>query len=177
VKAVAVHHTVSSNDYSRSQAPGIVLAICQYHRNGNDWNDIGYNALVDRFGTLYEGRAGGLRKNVIGAHAEGYNDSTAGISVIGNHVDLGASNGARRSVSKYIAWKLDAVGKQAEGRTTLVSGGGETNRYPAGKRLRLPRVFGHGTVGITSCPGGALADQLSGIRAKAQRIQDAHAAP
>ncbi len=175
VKAVAVHHTVSSNDYSAAQAPGIVLAICRYHRNGNGWNDIGYNALVDRFGTLYEGRAGGLRKPVIGAHAEGYNAQSAGISVIGNHVDVGASAKARQSIARYIAWKLDAIGKEAEGHATLVSGGGETNRYAAGRRVRLPRVFGHGTVGITACPGAALARQLSAIRARAQRIQDAHA--
>ncbi len=174
VKAVAVHHTVSANDYTRSEVPGMVLAICRFHRNGNGWDDIGYNALVDRFGRLIEGRAGGLRKPVIGAHSEGYNAQSAGIAALGNHSDHLLTGDAERSISRYIAWKLDAVGRKAKGRTTLVSRGGESNRYPRGKRIRIARVFGHGKVGLTSCPGARINGELDDIRARAQRIQNAH---
>ena len=174
VKSVAIHHTVSTNTYSRSQAKGIVLSICQYHRNGNGWNDIGYNALVDRFGRLYEGRAGGLRKSVVGAHAAGYNSQTAGIAAIGNHSDVSIERKPRAKLARYAAWKHSINGHRSKGRTTLVSRGGDTNRYPTGTRFRAPRILGHRDLGTTACPGEKLYVDLDWIRTRAQRIQNNH---
>jgi hypothetical protein len=68
-----------------------------------------------------------------------------------------------------LAWKLNAHGLRARGRVTLRSGGGDQNRYPAGKEIRVGRIFGHGRVGKTSCPGGALKNQIDALRNAAQR--------
>ncbi|HYN91777.1 MAG TPA: N-acetylmuramoyl-L-alanine amidase [Thermoleophilaceae bacterium] len=165
VKAVQVHHTVSLNDYTRAEAPQIVLAICRYHRNSNGWNDIGYNALVDKYGTIYEGRAGGLDQAVVGAHAQGFNSQTAGIANIGDYSTVGASQKALASTAAYIRWKLTVHGEPLSGPVTLTSSGGSASRYAAGTRVTLERVIGHRDTGKTACPGEALYSQLGDIRA------------
>jgi hypothetical protein len=165
VEAVHVHHTVSLNDYTPEEAPQIVLAICRYHRNSNGWNDIGYNALVDKYGTIYEGRAGGLDKAVIGAQAQGFNAQTAGVANIGDYTSVGASDAALAATAGYIRWKLTVHGQPLSGPVTLTSAGGSASRYPAGAHVTVDRVLGHRDTGKTACPGDALYAQLDDIRA------------
>ena len=169
VKAAVIHHTVTANDYSPQEAPGIVLGICRYHRNGNGWNDIGYQALVDRFGTLYAGRAGGLAKPVVGAQAQGFNAQTTAIASIGTHTKLPITPEAKASIVNYLAWRMSVAGLQAIGKTTLVSAGGELSRYRKGRRVKLKKVIGHGTIGLTACPGDALERQVPQIRHAVQK--------
>ena len=169
VKAAVVHHTVTTNNYSRSQAKGIVLGICRFHRNGNGWDDIGYNALVDRFGTIYEGRDGGLGQPVVGAHAQGFNSQTTGVASIGDHSNVRATAAARRGFVHFLSWKLPHHGTKAKGKTVLVSGGGSANRYPAGRRVRKYRIMGHRSVGHTACPGNRLNAYVDDLRGRTQR--------
>ncbi|HEX2436053.1 MAG TPA: N-acetylmuramoyl-L-alanine amidase, partial [Solirubrobacterales bacterium] len=159
-----------------AEAPGIVLGICRFHRNGNGWNDIGYNFLVDRFGDVYAGRSGGVRKAVVGAHAQGFNSQTTGVASIGTHTNDPITDAAEDAFVDVIAWKLALHGTKAGGRTRLVSGGGSVNKFPSGKKVRVTRVFGHGRVNETACPGGRLKKALERIARRAQaRIESSGA--
>jgi len=164
VEAAFIHHTASANDYTRTEAPDVVLGICLFHRNTNGWNDIGYNFLVDRFGRLYEGRAGGTDQPVIGAQAQGYNAQTTGIANLGTYSQVRQSGAALRAIASLIRWKLPLHGAPTSGPVTLTSAGGPTNRFPAGRSVRLQRVIGHRDTGATACPGEALYAQRPALR-------------
>ena len=164
VRAAFVHHTVNSNAYTRAEAPSVVLGICRFHRNTNGWDDIGYNFLVDRFGTIYEGRAGGIDQPVVGAQAQGYNAQSTGVANLGTFTSVRQSPEALRAMARLIRWKLPLHGAPTAGTTTLVSAGGSSNRFPAGRAVALQRVIGHRDTGATSCPGEALYAQLPELR-------------
>jgi uncharacterized protein with LGFP repeats len=170
VQAAVIHHTVNANDYSAAEAPSIVLGICRFHVFGNGWNDIGYNALVDRYGTLYEGRAGGLKRPVVGAQAQGFNSQTTSIASIGDHTSEAPTPEAQRSIIRFLAWKLGVNrATPATGTVQLTSAGGSESRYPAGTAITVPRVLGHTTLGLTACPGGAMIPLVPQIQAAVQK--------
>jgi len=163
-----VHHTVSTNDYSVREAPQVVRAIQHYHRNTLGWDDVGYNFLVDRFGTIYEGRGGGVESAVVGAQSQGWNSVSFGVASIGTHTTARVSPTTFEAIAQTVAWKLGVHGVPVEGEVTLTSaGGGGSNRHAAGKRVRFDRISGHRDACSTSCPGNALFAQLPALRSRA----------
>jgi 5-hydroxyisourate hydrolase-like protein (transthyretin family) len=164
VKAVFVHHTVTTNSYSPEDVPAMILSICRYHRNSNGWDDIGYNYLVDRFGHLWEGRAGGIDRAVVGAQAAGYNSETSGIANLGTFSDVPETDAALDAMAKLIRWKLPLHGKPTAGQVTVTSHGGSSNRYRPGAEVTIDRVSGHRDVDATACPGATLYSQLDELR-------------
>jgi hypothetical protein len=170
VQAAVIHHTVNANDYTPEEAPSIVLGICRFHVYANGWNDIGYNALVDRYGTLYEGRAGGLKRPVVGAQAQGFNSQTTSIASIGDHTSETPTPEALRSIIRFLAWKMGVNrAYPVTGTVQLTSAGGPESRYPAGAVVTVPRIVGHTTLGLTACPGGAMIPLLPQVQAAVQK--------
>jgi hypothetical protein len=177
VKLGVVHHTVDANDYGPQDSAAIVLAICRYHRNTNGWRDIGYNFLVDRYGQIFEGRAGGIDQPVIGAQAQGYNSVSTGVANIGTFTAVAQTPEAVHATAQLLAWKLSLHGVPVTGRVTVTSAGGPANRYPAGRAVTVERISGHRDFDSTACPGDALFAQLPEIRRQAAQIAPAVAVP
>ncbi|MEU5182748.1 N-acetylmuramoyl-L-alanine amidase [Streptomyces longwoodensis] len=168
VKAVVVHHTAGSNAYACADAPAVVRGIYAYHVQQLGWRDIGYNFLVDKCGTLYEGRKGGVDRPVLGAHAYGFNTETSGIAVLGTFTTAAPGEAVTSAVARLAAWKLGLYGVSPTGTTTLTAGADGTNYFgkawTLGTRLSMPTIHGHRDGYNTQCPGDALYAELTRIR-------------
>ncbi|MFJ2776318.1 peptidoglycan recognition protein [Kitasatospora sp. NPDC087315] len=176
VRAVFVHHTATATEYDCADAPRVIRALYQYHVQSNGWRDIGYNFLVDRCGTVYEGRAGGVGLPVRGAHTLGFNTDSAGVAAIGTFTTDVPPEPLLDGIARTAAWKLGLTGQDAAGRVQLVSAS-SASRYPKGSKADFDAVSGHRDGFNTECPGSVLYERLPGIRAAAARLQHADGAP
>ncbi|MFE7014723.1 peptidoglycan recognition protein [Streptomyces sp. NPDC057651] len=169
VKAVFVHHSVTGNNYSCSQAPSVIRGIYRYHVKSMGWRDIGYNFLVDKCGNIYEGRAGGVEKPVKGAHTLGFNTNSMGVAVLGTFSSSKPPAAAVTGLARLAAWKLGLYGGNPSGKTYLTSAGG--NLYRKGESVRLNVISGHRDGFATECPGRLLYDKLGTARSTSASLQ------
>lgn len=160
-----VHHTAGSNSYTAAQAAAIVRGIEVYHVKGNGWNDIGYNFLVDKYGQVFEGRYGGIDKNVIGAHAEGFNTGSFGVALIGTYQSAAPTAAEKTALVNLLAWRFDLAHIDPLSNVTFTSGG--NGRFPVGTPVFLRAVSGHKDTGFTSCPGTVLYGMLGTLARQA----------
>ncbi|WP_099025261.1 N-acetylmuramoyl-L-alanine amidase [Mycolicibacterium palauense] len=164
VRAGIVHHTAGSNDYRPEDSAAIVRAIYAYHTQMLGWCDIGYNALVDKYGQVFEGRAGGIDRPVEGSHTGGFNRNTWGVAMLGNFNDVRPTDIQLRTVGRLLGWRLGLDHVDPLGSVVLTSAGGQYTYFPAGAPTPLPAIFSHRDVGNTECPGNQAYGALDEIR-------------
>lgn len=172
IKAAVIHHTGvdSDNGVSCADSRARMRSIQQEHF-ARGYYDIGYNFVVDRCGTIYEGRAGGTDQPVTGAHTQGFNHRSTGIAALGTFTEgVPVPEEMLRSIAELSAWKLGTSGTDPRGEVRLVSSNGGS-RYAAGTTATLHAIAGHSDGYMTSCPGAALKARLPDIRTLAARIQ------
>jgi hypothetical protein len=158
-KAIFVHHTAGSNTYSRSESASVVRGIYAYHTESRGWCDIGYNFLVDRYGNIYEGRDGGVRRAVRGAHAGDYNVNSTGISLMGMFENVSPTTAMKKALVRLVAWRLGTAYHGGYGHASI-----------QGKRFA--RISGHRDAMSTACPGQRAYDWLPRMRMLVNRRLD-----
>ncbi len=170
IRAAVVHHTAGSNDYSPQDSAEIIRSIYAYHTRTLGWCDIAYNALVDKYGQVFEGHFGGITRAVQGSHTGGFNKNTFGVAMIGDFETEPPTEPMIRSVGRLLGWRLAMDGVDPKGTVQLTSEGGPFTFFPAGARPTLPTIFAHRDTGNTDCPGNAGYAALPEIRDIAARF-------
>jgi uncharacterized protein with LGFP repeats len=169
-KKLVVHHTDTSDSYTDTAgAEAQIRSIYYYHSVTQGWGDIGYNFLIDKFGTIYEGRysrdyaganptgddASGL--GVTGAHTSGWNSGTVGVALLGTLTTHDATPAARDALERLLAWEASRNGIDPQATQTFVN-------PVSGASITTPNIAGHRDYLATACPGDAFYPTLPAIR-------------
>ncbi len=186
VEKVIVHHTDTPNEQDPRAS---IRSIYYYHAVTQEWGDIGYNFLIDRNGTVYEGRYGG--PNVVGGHALQYNYGSVGIGLLGKFMNTPPPTPLPKpSVSPTPGSKTPTATPSPTPtpratlppyatpamETALIGLAAYTGRYldPQGKYFfidkMIPTIVGHRDVLSTSCPGDNFYTRLPTVRSGVANI-------
>src|SRR5690242_688529 len=106
VQKAIVHHT--AGDDGGTNVAATIRAIYYYHAVTRGWGDIGYNFLVDKYGNIWTGRAGG--DHVIGGHAYGWNNGSIGVAAIGTYSTTAPTPAMVGAIANIIAMKFAQFG-------------------------------------------------------------------
>ena len=182
-KKLVVHHTDTSNDYvDRAGAEAQIRSIYYYHSVTQDWGDIGYNFLIDKFGNIYEGRysrdyAGAnptgddaSGNGVTGAHTSGWNSGTVGVALLGTLTTHDATPAAREALERLLAWESSRHGIDPKATQPFVN-------PVSGATITTPNIAGHRDYAATACPGDTFYATLPTIRAETAALVSGTPAP
>ncbi|WP_343242509.1 MULTISPECIES: FG-GAP-like repeat-containing protein [unclassified Streptomyces] len=160
-KAVLAHATGGTNDYSCADSPALVRGIQAYHMADPDhlWSDIGFNFLVDKCGTIFEGRGGGMDKPVTGFHTPGFNTDTVGVALLGEMGTSRPTPAALQSLARLSAWKLGLSGHDPAGTVTMTATA-SNGKYETGEQATFPTLASASEAMTTSTPDENLDAQL-----------------
>jgi hypothetical protein len=161
---LTVHHTAlaTTDDHAAD-----VRAVYHYHAAELGWGDIGYHALIDPDGVVYEGRHSGEdgvpvfsgrprpgdARVVTAGHVYGYNHANVGVCLLGDFTDELPTRAALDSLVGVLRLLCAVTGLDPAARTTYVN--------PAtGARTPGDTLSRHRDWLDTECPGNAFAAEF-----------------
>ena len=166
VRYLLVHHSVDpGNDYGEGDVPGILRQFFRFHTSAaKGWPDLAYNFLVDRFGRVWEGRAGSLAGPVAGDATGGNQGFDQLCCFVGNHQAGEPTAEAFAAMGRLLGAlaRRHAVSLAPDAVVTFTSRG--SNRHPAGTVVTTATVAGHRDMSRTQCPGDKVFARLPELR-------------
>jgi len=164
VRFLLVHHTASSNQYRPDDVPNLIRGFYAAHTGPEkNWVDVAYNFFVDRYGAMWEGRAGSLAGPVKSDATGGSQGFAQLCCFIGDHQTEAPSPEARLSMIGLLSALADtyAIDTEPGATTTFTSRG--SNRWPAGTVVTASTIAGHRDMSQTVCPGDAAYELVQSI--------------
>ncbi len=158
---IIVHHTASDNSILKNKSDVLEYLswVYRYHTINNWRWDIWYNFIIDPFGNIYEGRAGG--EWVVWAHAKRNNTPSVGISLIWNFENVKPTKEALDTLVKLSA----AIAKKYNiNPYSRVNYHRDSKDAPYIVSSENYVIAGHRDAWITACPGKYLYDFLPYVR-------------
>lgn len=151
-----VHHSATPNDYQSQDVPRILRDFYSFHTGSTKgWPDVAYNFLIDRFGAIWEGRAGSLEAPVMPDATGGHQGFALSCCFIGNHVDVPPTPEAQRSMVSLLAALAERYGIDTSPGTTVEFESRGSNRWSEGTVVPTTTIAGHRDMSQTACPGDA----------------------
>jgi hypothetical protein len=153
VKFLIVHHTATGNTYRVEDSPEMVRGVYRAQTTEKGWPDTCYNFLIDRFGGVWEGRAGSLDGSVTVDATGGSQGFAQLICLIGDFTSVMPSDEMLASLQKTLAWMAGRfkISTDPAARVTFTSRG--SNRWPVGTQITTGTIVGHREMSATACPG------------------------
>lgn len=136
---IVIHHAGDANDNIVKVYPDEKAAMKRYqeiHMDSNGWADIGYHYCVGIKGTILQER----NDTKEGVHTPGYNYCSIAVMIHGNYDIRSLTSTQKSKLVSLLAWLC------------------YTNNISPSK------IYGHGDLASSSCPGSSVKSQLSSIR-------------
>ncbi len=156
VRFMIVHHSASPNNYGADDVPGVIRGFHSFHTGPDKgWPDVAYNFFIDRYGGVWEGRAGSLTRPVIPDATGGSQGFSQICCFIGDHTAEPPTDQARGAMTLLLAALAErySIDPRPGVTTTFMSRG--SNKWPVGSTVTTATIAGHRDMSQTNCPGDA----------------------
>ena len=147
INTIIVHCTATRAEWWANRSAEEKAAECKSWHLGNGWSDIGYHYLIDRDGTVTEGRP----IEQAGAHAKGHNSKSVGIALWGGH-----GGDQDDQFEEHFTPEQDRALRRLIAQLRM--------EYPA-----ITTIMGHNEVSAKMCPCFQVTEWLNNVETKPKK--------